>query len=203
MSDLSLNPTPETTREWELPETSDIPEVTKMKDLPITFVDSPAAISDLVDLLVEWEGSPLSIAVDVKGVNLGQYGSISIITLMVPPIDGTRHVYLIDVYNLYDLAFTAQGNTGWTMRNILQSPTITKIFWIVQQASDALYANFSIELQGVEDAQMMHYVPRLLSFIKDRTDRYSDERHPTWLPQGCVIEDYVWERGRSHMSLFG
>lgn len=189
MSDLSLISTPKTTWEWELPEPSDISEVPRMEDLLITFVDSPAAISDLVDLLVEWEGSPLSLAVDVRGVNLGQHGSISIITLMVPPIEGRWHVYLIDVYNLYDLAFTTQGKTGWTLRDVLESPTITKIFWIVQEASDALYANFSIELQGVEDAQMMHYIHRLSRYIWEER-RYE---YPVWLPQLTAIEDSGWD----------
>lgn len=125
----------------------------------------------------------------MREVNLGQHGSISIITLMVPPIGGTRYVYLIDVYNLYDLASTTQGKTGWTMRDVLESPTITKIFWIVQEASDALYAKFSIELQGVEDAQMMHYVNRVSEYLREeRRDEF-----PAWLPQRLAIEDSLWE----------
>lgn len=124
-------------------------------DIPTTLVDSPDAVSKLVDQLPQLPTDPPSIYIDLEGVNLSRDGSISILTLMVHPSDSQKHVYLINIHALNSLAFNSRGQNGLTLKDILESPTIPKVFFDVRNDSDALYAHFQISLEGIEDVQLM------------------------------------------------
>jgi len=116
--------------------------------------------TDLVDRLPQLRTDPPSIYVDLEGIDLSREGSISILTFMLYPCEPQKHIYLIDVHILGCLAFNTPGKSGKTMKGILESPAIPKVFFDVRNGSDALYAHFNIALHGVEDVQLMENASR-------------------------------------------
>lgn len=122
-----------------------------------SVVDSPAAIANLVDSISNLQTDPPSLYLDLEGINLCRYGSISIIQFLVHP---QGDVYLIDVHVLKNLAFDTVGSKGETLKSVLESPIIPKVFFDVRNDSDALYSLFGVALQGVEDIQLMENASR-------------------------------------------
>lgn len=76
-------------------------------------------------------------------------------------------VYLIDVHNLGDLAFSTVGieNTNVTLKSILEDMTIPKVLFDVRNDSNALYFLYNIKLQGIHDLQVMQAATNRGSFI--------------------------------------
>jgi exonuclease 3'-5' domain-containing protein 1 len=72
----------------------------------------------------------------------------------------SKVVHLIDVYSLREITFTTPGKGGKTLKDILESAAIPKVFFDVRNDSDALYAHYSIALQGVQDVQLMENASR-------------------------------------------
>ncbi|OBT41546.1 hypothetical protein VE00_08661 [Pseudogymnoascus sp. WSF 3629] len=124
------------------------------------LVDSPEAVAHLVDSLLDLPASPPSIYIDIEGVNLCRLGSISILQILVLPCDKT---YLVDVHVLKGDAFTTAGDTGQTLKDVLESATIPKVFFDVRNDSDALFSHFGVSLACVQDTQLMELATRLYS----------------------------------------
>lgn len=124
------------------------------------LVDSTEAVVHLVDSLLDLPASPPSIYIDIEGVNLCRYGSISILQILILPCNKT---YLLDVHVLKDDAFTIAGNTGQTLKDILESATIPKVFFDVRNDSDALFSHFGIKLACIQDVQLMELATRMYS----------------------------------------
>jgi exonuclease 3'-5' domain-containing protein 1 len=124
------------------------------------FVDTCAAVADLIDALSDLPTSLPSLYVDVEGVNLSRHGSISILQLLVSPDNRT---YLIDIHTLGDKAFSTAGATGQTLKGILESDSIPKVFFDVRCDSDVLFRHFGISLAGIHDIQLMELATRYLS----------------------------------------
>ena len=124
---------------------------------PFYFIDSCSAITDLVDSLVDLHANPPSLYIDLEGVNLGRHGSISVLQLLIFP---QNRIYLIDVHTLGSQTFSTAGTNGQTLRMILESNTIPKVFFDVRNDSDALYSHFGICLSGVQDIQVMEFATR-------------------------------------------
>jgi exonuclease 3'-5' domain-containing protein 1 len=137
-------------------------------DVPTVILDTTAAIADLIDGLLQLIRDPPSLFLDLEGVNLSREGSISILTLLVQPVNPQRRAYLIDIHTLGSAAFTTKGAKGLSLQNILESPTIPKVFFDVRNDSDALYAHYNIALQGVVDIQLMENASRTgsMEFLK-------------------------------------
>lgn len=121
------------------------------------FIDTPAAVSALVDILYAQPSKPPSLYFDVEGVNLSRQGSVSILQVFVRP---TGQAYLIDVYTLNDKAFTTRGKRGHSLKDILEAPLTPKVFFDVRNDSDALFAHFRIRLAGIQDLQLMEMATR-------------------------------------------
>lgn len=64
------------------------------------------------------------------------------------------------------MAFTLANRSGTTLRSILESALIPKVFFDVRNDSDALYAHFNISLQGVHDIQLLEVATR--PYSRDR-----------------------------------
>ena len=122
-----------------------------------TFIDNPRSLIVLLDSIKSIPTSPPSLFVDLEGQKLSRHGTISILQLYIHPL---HHVYLIDVHTLGVPAFTTIGSSGQTLKSILESPSIPKVFFDVRNDSDALYAHFGISLQGVQDIQLMENADR-------------------------------------------
>jgi exonuclease 3'-5' domain-containing protein 1 len=121
------------------------------------LVDTCTAVAELIDALVNLPTSPPSLYIDVEGVNLSRHGSISILQLLVSPDNQT---YLIDIHTLGDKAFSTAGATGQTLKGILESDSIPKVFFDVRCDSDVLFRQFRINLAGIHDIQLMELATR-------------------------------------------
>lgn len=123
----------------------------------ITIVDTDSSIVELLESLTDLPAEPPSLYVDLEGVNLSRYGTISILQIFVFPTDRT---FLVDIHTLRDKAFSHSTSNGTTLRSILESPSIPKVFFDVRHDSDALYSHYRIELSGVQDLQLMELAKR-------------------------------------------
>ncbi len=134
-----------------------------MKDIKTDIINTTKQIGDLVDWLVAppFQYSP-TMYIDLEGVNLCREGYVSILTLLIDTDEiPTRRVYLIDVHVLDAQAFTTTGvKQKKTLKDILQDEGIPKVFFDVRNDSDALFAHFGVQLQGVEDVQLMESATR-------------------------------------------
>ena len=138
-------------------------------------VDSPDSLQTFMrELINQVEySSPKKLYLDLEGINLSRYGTVSILTLLVN--DGGFHpdrLYLIDIHTLGSLAFTASSassmtrglnNRPTTLKEILESPIHTKVIFDVRNDSDALFSHFGIKLQCVVDLQLMENAARQCS----------------------------------------
>ncbi|RFU81465.1 3 -5 exonuclease [Trichoderma arundinaceum] len=122
-----------------------------------TLIDTLPALSAVVDSLKGLPTEPPSIYVDLEGVNLSRNGTISILQLYIHP---TKKTYLIDVLSLKDRCFSTPGGNGHSLKVILESTTIPKVFFDVRNDSDALYSHFQISLAGILDLQLMELATR-------------------------------------------
>lgn len=128
--------------------------------MSIQVVDSVESLAKLVDHIVELPVSPPSLFVDLEGVKLSRQGSISIIILFTRPDSA---VYLIDVYTLGATTFSTEGKKNQSLKSILESTAIPKVFFDVRNDSDALYSHFDIKLASVQDVQLMELGTRTQS----------------------------------------
>jgi len=92
----------------------------------------------------------------IEGIDLGRYGSISLISIYVRP---TNKVYSVDVQVLKGKAFTTTDDRGNSLKSILES-TIPKVIFDVKKYSDALFNLFQISVDGITDVQLMELALR-------------------------------------------
>ena len=111
--------------------------------------------SEVVSLLNDIENQPTkppSFYLDIEGVSLSRHGSISIIQFFNV---SKNQVFLIDIFVLQQAAFDTPNWSGITLRSILESEIIPKVFFDVRNDSDALFAHFNISLRGTHDVQLL------------------------------------------------
>jgi exonuclease 3'-5' domain-containing protein 1 len=60
-------------------------------------------------------------------------------------------------------AFSTPGATGETLKGILESDSIPKVFFDVRNDSEALFSHFHINLAGIQDIQLMELATRNFS----------------------------------------
>ncbi len=123
-----------------------------------TLIDTEANLIDMLEALQSTPASPPSLFLDLEGVNLSRHGTVSILTIFN---QRQNHVYLVDIHTLQSTAFaTSIPGIDTTLKSILETPGIAKVFFDVRNDSDALYSHFGIRLQGVEDVQLMENATR-------------------------------------------
>ena len=131
--------------------------------MEVTVVDSKPSVISLIDHLEHIPTQPPSLYLDVEGVSLSRHGSISIVQLFVLP---QNHVFLIDIFVLGEEAFSTSNGFGTTLRSVLESALVPKVFFDVRNDSDALFAHFQISLQGIQDIQLLENATR--HYSKDK-----------------------------------
>ncbi|KAJ8132956.1 hypothetical protein O1611_g672 [Lasiodiplodia mahajangana] len=123
------------------------------------FIDTPGGVGDLVDLIerqdIQLEDLQPPLYIDIEGEQLSRFGTISLLTVLVYPGPGLEMPYIVDIHTLRSTAFSTIGSCGKSLRDILESPQILKVFFDVRNDSDALYAHYGIKLQGILDVQLM------------------------------------------------
>ncbi|KAI4242330.1 MAG: hypothetical protein L6R40_004059 [Gallowayella cf. fulva] len=115
------------------------------------FIDSPKALTALIDVASVLLTSPPSLYVDLCGVSLSRHGTISILQILASPENLT---YLVDIYILGSKAFHTPRHRRPDNTEIHSSnpPTIPKVIFDVRRDSDA---HFGIKLAGIQDLQLM------------------------------------------------
>ncbi|KAI1179945.1 ribonuclease H-like protein [Nemania sp. FL0916] len=137
---------------------SESPSLEKHLERSGGLLDTRESVSSLIDSLIGLPVSPPSIYVDMEGVNLCRFGTLSILQVHIRPLSQT---YLVDITKLGKEAFGIKGSqTTDTLRSILESKSIPKVFFDVRRDSDALFAHFRIRLQGIHDLQLMELATR-------------------------------------------
>lgn len=124
------------------------------------MVEDIASLTNLINIILTLPVTPKpALYLDLEGINLSRYGSISLISLYIHPM---KSAYLIDVHGLGTKAFTTPSSThpSETLKSILESRTIKKVFFDVRNDSDALFAQFNIALDGIVDIQLMELAAR-------------------------------------------
>ncbi|KAJ5788550.1 hypothetical protein N7457_003540 [Penicillium paradoxum] len=125
------------------------------------LVDTETKVASLVEKLENLPTNPPSLYIDLEGVNLSRHGSISILQMHIHPLDET---YLVDIHTLQEKAFSQSApHSDQTLRAILESPHIPKVFFDVRNDSDALFSHFQINLAGIIDLQLMELATRYFS----------------------------------------
>ncbi|OQN95562.1 hypothetical protein B0A48_18497 [Cryoendolithus antarcticus] len=121
------------------------------------WVDSPDAVSSLIDILSSVEAGSASISLDLEGLNLSRNGSISIVQIWIPFLE---QAFLLDVHTLGRQAFSVVNREGKTIKSILESDRLNKYLFDVRNDADALYALFDVQLAGVTDVQLLELATR-------------------------------------------
>ncbi|PKK51353.1 hypothetical protein CI102_3307 [Trichoderma harzianum] len=127
----------------------------------VTTLAGVAQIVDFVDRQDTWKRviePPLYI--DLEGEQLGRNGSVSLMTVLVYPGERLEHIFVIDIYTLGNTAFKVVGERGKSLKNILEAPEISKVFFDVRRDSEALFAHYGVNLRGVWDLQLMDSAAR-------------------------------------------
>ncbi|EPS38857.1 hypothetical protein H072_7370 [Dactylellina haptotyla CBS 200.50] len=126
---------------------------------PYTLISTTSELSTVVDLLSPLPTYPPSLYIDLEGINLSRYGSISILTIYASPL---RTTYLIDVHTLQQAAFTTPGrvNPTNTLKSLLEDPTVPVVLFDARNDNDALVNNYKVRMAGVVDVQLMELASR-------------------------------------------
>ena len=97
-----------------------------------------------------------TLFVSVKGTNLGRYGAIAIITILIYPQNTT---YIIDMLALAQglpvLFSDDEDDKTPTLKSILEDSALPNVFWDLRNDADALWALHNIKLSGVFNLQLM------------------------------------------------
>ncbi|KAJ5946815.1 hypothetical protein N7454_003654 [Penicillium verhagenii] len=132
----------------------------KIEETPtVVFVDTPTGIEELVQALDNLPVDPPSLYLDLEGIHLCRDGTISLMQIFILPLGQT---YVVDIHTLKKRAFSTPGPPGsrLTLRSVLESYSIPKVFHDVRNDSDALFAHYQIRLGGVQDLQLMELAAR-------------------------------------------
>lgn len=121
--------------------------------IDIVVVDSTSLLKSVIDAAVTGLRTDVpSLFIDMEGVNLGQHGSISIMSLYVL---SKRTVYLIDVYKLGNQAFSTVNSDGKSLKYVLESPVMLKVLFDARHDSNALSTLYGVSVDGIRDVQLM------------------------------------------------
>lgn len=115
-------------------------------------VDSVALLRSVIGEVMTLRTDTPSLFIDLEGYQLGRHGSISVMTIYAPP---KEKVYLIDIHRLGADAFSTVNVDGKSLKSILESSVILKVFFDVRHDSDALFSHYSIAIDGARDVQLM------------------------------------------------
>ncbi|KAK6526496.1 hypothetical protein TWF694_005079 [Orbilia ellipsospora] len=126
---------------------------------PWTLISAASEVATIVDLLAPLPCDPPSLYIDLEGINLSRYGTISILTIYAAP---QRTTYLIDVHTLQHSAFTTPGRTNpnTTLKSLLEDPLVPVVLFDVRNDNDALVNLYQVKMAGAIDIQLMELACR-------------------------------------------
>ncbi|KAK3615502.1 hypothetical protein LTR22_027413 [Elasticomyces elasticus] len=124
------------------------------------FLDTSTALEKFLSDLGNSDGQPPRLYMDLEGNNLSRNGTLSLVTIM---LEREKKVYLVAVTTLWRDAFTTAGADGHTLKSVLESINIFKVFFDVRNDSDALFGHYEICIAGIKDLQLMELASRNFS----------------------------------------
>ncbi|KAK5155915.1 hypothetical protein LTS14_005481 [Recurvomyces mirabilis] len=128
--------------------------------MDILLVGTVELLRTFLDSVKACPNDPPSFYIDLEGDDLCRHGTVSLITILVVP---HHKVYLIDVATLGRSAFDTSTADGNTLRQLLESDRIAKVFFDIRNDSDALYSLYGVNVAGIEDIQLMELASRNFS----------------------------------------
>ncbi|KAH7242820.1 exonuclease [Fusarium tricinctum] len=181
----------------------------KLEDKPaIIFVNSTNAIAELVNSLNRPPTVHPSIFIDLKGINLSRHRTI--LTMQVYHLP-SKYTYLINIYTLGNKYFSTPGSSGRTLKEILESNSVTKVFFNVHNDSDILYGHYQIILAGIHDLQLIKlltqsfsrkYISRLSKYIKRDAPLSTQERLAWYQTKESGLRLFTPEKGGRYKSYY-
>ncbi|KAJ5379259.1 exonuclease [Penicillium cosmopolitanum] len=138
----------------------DKPEPAKASSSKVKFLDTKPKVVEFLESIRVISSTTPYLYIDIEGIELSRHGNISILEVYVLPAGKT---YLLDIYTLQEKAFSTLDSRETTLKRILESNEIKKVFFDVRNDSDALFAHYGIHLAGIHDLQSMELVTRSYS----------------------------------------
>lgn len=121
------------------------------------FIDSVATLRSFIDNLPTCDETWLSLYIDLEGNGLCRSGTLALFNVLVEP---RRTVHIVDVTRLGNDAFVTEGADGRSLKSILESGSIIKVFFDIRNDSDALFSHHGISVAGIEDLQLLELASR-------------------------------------------
>ena len=118
----------------------------------IIVVDSATTLLSLLDNLISLAVDPPSLYLDLEGVKLGRYNSISIISLYVLP---RKKIYLINIHRFGKTAFSIINSSVISLKTIFESLIIFKTIFDIYNDSDTLFSYYEISVNSIKDFQLI------------------------------------------------
>ncbi|TAQ88917.1 hypothetical protein B7494_g2768 [Chlorociboria aeruginascens] len=174
------------------------------KEAPYIFVNDRDTVAALVDRLLGLHTSSPSLYIDLEGVNLSRFSTVSILQLYIHP---HARAYLLDVHTLGPAMFSTTSPGEIILKMILEDATIPKVFFDVRSDSDALFGHFDIRLAGIHDLQLMELATRVgrhrfvngLARCMDRDISMTEDKRQKWKDtKDTGIKLFAPERGGSY-----
>jgi exonuclease 3'-5' domain-containing protein 1 len=129
--------------------------------IPSLLIDNPDSLGLFLQDLIEAVHSQCpTLYVDLEGTQLSRNGSVSLLTVLLHSNGKPDRVYLVDIHTLGSSAFTTVASSSsdreiQTLKDILETRKIPKVFFDVRNDSDALFSHFDIRMKGIIDLQLM------------------------------------------------
>lgn len=120
------------------------------------LLSTSSALKAYLDELTKLE-SEAKLYIDLEGNDLSRRGTLSIITILV---ENEKKLHLVDVTELQAMAFSTSASNGTTLKSILESEVITKVFFDIRTDSDALFNLYGVRVAGIHDLQLMELAAR-------------------------------------------
>ena len=122
----------------------------------------------MLDNILEWRTTGVSLFVDLEGKDLGSHhGDVRLMSIYHKL---SRHTYLVGVSELGEAAFNTKSKDNLSLRDILESRSIVKGFWDARNDAAGLYREFGIKLSGsgVMDVQLVICKARCFQYWRNR-----------------------------------
>ena len=134
----------------------------------LVMVDSRGALEEMLVSMagaLDTPNAAADLSVDVEGWHLSRQGTISLVQIFV---HATNVVYLVHVAVLGAAAFSMPvaavsgifKDMPLTLKTVLESSAVKKLFWDCRSDSDALYHLYGVKLAGVVDVQLWDIATR-------------------------------------------
>jgi exonuclease 3'-5' domain-containing protein 1 len=134
-------------------------DISQVLGIAYTFVDSKALTTGMLDALPVGTADVPLLGMDLEGLDLGKRNGETYLLQIYDCL--SHHLYIVDVCVLGDAAFLTPGSDGrTTLKRILESAAMAKLFFNVRGDSYALFQEFDIRLKGIKDLQNIERASR-------------------------------------------